>query len=221
MRVREAEGSGRGGGCWNWITMVTSITFLFPFIPLSLTHERKWVSKRRRRFDRHLFLTPARQQRHHWLDKDLVTVLLPCFILQHRKAIMLMVHSSLLQAIEEHYWSIFMHTLTQCKFHLLSFSAVLPREASWESGDAVSSRRATFDRNVAAAGRPALGDSAEVYMYGWGSADLTAENRENVYLNTFGWGSKVSRFLTALAFLNMQYWRGIIQSIFLLTKVLS
>ncbi|KAI9542892.1 hypothetical protein NQZ68_016196 [Dissostichus eleginoides] len=38
---------------------------------------------------------------------------------------------------------------------------ILPREASWESGDAVSSRRAKFDRTVAAAGRPALGDSAE------------------------------------------------------------
>lgn len=49
-------------------------------------HERKLVSKRRSRFNRHLFLTPAKQQRHHWLDKDLVTVLLRCIILQHRKA---------------------------------------------------------------------------------------------------------------------------------------
>ncbi len=81
-----------------------------------------------------------------------------------------MAHRSLLQAIKEHYESIFMRTLTQfcavvveCTLHFLSLSlsAVLPKEASWESGDAVRSRRAKFDRNVAAAGRPAVWDSAD------------------------------------------------------------
>lgn len=85
MRVREAEGSGGGGllklnhhGYFNNISL--------PLPPPPRKHKRKWVSKRRRRFSRHLFLTPAKQQRHHWLDKDSLTVLLLCIILQHRKA---------------------------------------------------------------------------------------------------------------------------------------
>lgn len=71
---------------------------------------------------------------------------------------MLIVHRSSLRAIKEHYERIFMRTLTQlcavvveCTFHLLPLSAVLPIEASWESGDAVRSRRAKSDRNVATA----------------------------------------------------------------------
>lgn len=49
---------GDGGGCRNWITMVTSITFLFP--SLWLTHNfmhmgRKWVSKKNCWFCFYLF----------------------------------------------------------------------------------------------------------------------------------------------------------------------
>lgn len=69
MRLSEAEGS-EGGVCLNWITMVTSITFLSPYVRTRGNEFQNGDGC----FNRHLFLTPAKQQRHHWLDKDSVTV---------------------------------------------------------------------------------------------------------------------------------------------------